>query len=698
MQAPRAKKIPYQHELHGDVRPDEYYWLRERDNPEVIAYLEDENRYYKEQMTPLEPLTEALFQAMVKRVPDVEAAVPVQLGDYFYYSRMEKALQYPIYARKRAATRAGLDTAAEEVLLDLNTMVTDGGYLDVTVQTLNDDQTLLAYLENRDGTDRYTAFVKDLRSGEMLRDQIDNVFIDESLEWDATGRYLFYIRVDHTQRPFQLWRHELGSSTDSDTLIYEETDATYGMRLSKSQSGAYLFLHTENKETFEIRYLKADEPTSEWRVFDARRANIQYDLEHWGDSFLILTNEDAPNFKLLSCPVTDTSNRARTEVIPHDLNRYLLGVHPFVDAIIVSGRENGLTELWTLSGGALSGGEQSGQALAKLTWDEPVYRVGVGSNLSFDTAEALIVYESLLTPRTTIALDLKTGAQTVLQVAEVPGEYDRAAYVQERLWATADDGTKVPLYLAYRKGTLDHGPAPLRLSGYGSYGIDRDPRFSAASLPLLDAGIVLATAQVRGGGEMGRRWYDEGKFLHKKNTFTDFVAVAKHLIARGYTTSDRIAAQGGSAGGLLMGAVANIAGTLFKVITADVPFVDVVTTMLDESIPLTTLEWDEWGNPNDPTYYAYMKSYSPYDNVEAKPYPHMLVTTGLTDPRVSYWEPAKWVARLRATKTDQNTLLMTVNMGAGHFGASGRLDALREAAEHLAFALDKIGITAAMVR
>ncbi|QSO54547.1 S9 family peptidase [Alicyclobacillus curvatus] len=688
MNTPQAKKVPYSHEIHGDVREDEYYWLRDRDNPEVISYLEAENKYYEEAMKPLQPLTDKLFQAMVNRIPEAEVKVPVQSGAYFYYSRMEKELQYPVYARKKAATRVGLESAAEEVILDLNTMAGEGEYLSVTVQRVSPDGTKLAYLENRDGTDKYTVFVKDLTSGEMYSDKIENVFIYGSLEWDASGTYLFYVTVDETQRPYQLWRHEVGQSSAQDSLLYEETDITYTLSVAKSRSGQYLFLHSENKETTEVRYLDAKKPLGALCLFDARKRGIQYELEHWGSDFLILTNEAAPNFQLLRCPVANTASTNRDNLFPYAPQRYLQEVYPFQDAVLIGGREQGLTELWIFQNGTLS----------KLSFEEELYTVSIGENRSYDTTEALIQYESLLTPKTTYAVNLLTEAKECLQVAPVPGDYDRGQYRQERLWAKASDGTSVPMFAIYQADTLSKGPAPLVLSAYGSYGINSDPHFDPMRLPLLNSGAVLVTVQVRGGSEMGRLWYEHGKFLHKRNTFTDFIAAAEELIRRGYTTKDLLAAQGGSAGGLLMGAVANLAGHLFKAMLPAVPFVDVVTTMLDATIPLTTLEWDEWGNPNDPEYYAYMKSYSPYDNVEAKEYPHMLVTTGLNDPRVAYWEPAKWVARLREQKTDDHTLLLKTNMGAGHFGSSGRVNRLKEVAANFAYVLDKIGIGAEDIR
>lgn len=678
MKPPIARKEPHPHTLHGDVRQDDYYWLRGAEKPEVIEYLEAENQYYDEVMKPLGPLTDTLYQEMVARVPADEAGVAVQDGPYYYYSRMEGAKQYPIYARKRAHDRQALESAAEEVLLDLNALATGSDFLSVTVLRTSADHQKLAYLENRDGTDRYTLLVRNIATGELLPDQVPGVFLHASLEWDKTGEYLYYTKVDETQRPYQLWRHQLGNTAD--VLLYEENDVTFSIGIGKSRSGQYLWLKSDNKETDEAYFIDLNNPEAGLHLFDARRPGIKYDVEHWNDRFLILTNQGAKNFRLMECPVSDMA--ARVDLIPYDETRYLQAVYPFREALVIAGRQDGLTQIWTYRDGNLQ----------KLSWDESIYTVDVWTNRSYDTEEALITYESFLTPEHTLGLNLRSGALQFLKAKTVPGSYDPALYHQERLWATASDGTKIPLSVVYKQGALDQGPAPLILYGYGSYGMSMDPTFSGTRLPLLDRGIVYVVAHVRGGAEMGYTWYENGKFLAKKNTFTDFVDAARDLIHRGYTAPDRLAAQGRSAGGLLMGAIVNLAPELFQVVVPGVPFVDVINTMSDATIPLTSLEWDEWGNPADPTFYAYMKSYSPYDNVEAKAYPHMLVLTGLNDPRVAYWEPAKWVARLRVTKTDSHTLLFKTHMGAGHGGSSGRYNRLKETAAEYAFILDKIGM------
>ena len=681
MKPPVARQIPHQHVLHGDVREDPYYWMKDRNNPEVIQYLEEENRYYREIMKSLENLTNEIYQAMIDRIPEKEENVPVKRGPFFYYVKKEREKQYPIFARKRASSRETLSDAAEEVILDLNQLAQKGTYLSVTEIKVSNDHRLLAYLENRDGTDRYTLFIKDLETGELFPEQIPNVFISDSVEWSNCGNYIFYITVDEQQRPYRLWRHRIGTEARHDELIYEEEDPTYNLILSKSQSGKFLFIQSKSSTTSEVRLIDADSPLSSPVIFDVRREGIEYELEHWGNHLLILTNEGALNFRLLRCPLDDFQKRE--PVIPYKESRYLEGIYPFRKTLFLVGRENGLTQIWEFNEGDLK----------LLEWDEPIYTVEILPNQSYEADEVLIVYQSCLTPKTTFSLDLSTDEKKRLQVMPIKGKYDPADYHQEQIWATAEDGVKIPINLVYRKDVPDHGPAPLILHGYGAYGICYDPLFSPYLLPLLDKGVILATAQIRGGSEMGRKWYEDGKMQKKRNTFTDFIAAAKHLIREGYTTPEKLAAKGGSAGGLLVGAVANMAGDLFKVIDAEVPFVDVLTTMLDESIPLTAQEWKEWGNPKRPEDYFYMKSYSPYDNVEAKNYPHLYVTAGLNDPRVGYWEPAKWVAKLRKMKTDQNTLVLKVYMGAGHFGSSGRLNQLKEVAESYAFVLDKIGMS-----
>lgn len=678
MKPPAAKQVPYEHILHGDIREDPYYWLKDRDNEEVIQYLEEENKYYDHIMEPLASKTEEIYNSMVARIPETEERVPVQRGSYFYYSRLEKEKQYPIFARKRAENREQLDKAEEEIILDVNKLAHEDEYLSVSERRVTADHRLLAYLENRDGSDRYTLYIKNLETGDLLEDRIPNVYLFGSVEWSRSGAYIFYITTDEHQRPFQLWRHRLGTSHKDDELVYEETDPTFTLFIQGSQSGKFIFMESHATETTEIRLIDTDLPEEAPKLVDKRKHGVLYEVEHWEDDLLILTNDGALNFQLQRCPLDNL--QVREPVVPYDENRYLQAIYPFRGALFIYGRENGLTQIWKLDNGKLE----------SFTWEEPLYTLSVPDGQDYDAKEMLIEYQSFLTPRTTLTVDLSSGNKEKLQVAPVNGSYDAGNYRQQQLWATAEDGVKIPLLMVHHKDAFASGPAPLILGGYGSYGANNDPYFDPYSIPLLDKGIVFVTAQIRGGSEMGRHWYEDGKMQKKRNSFTDFTAAASYLIEEGYTTSDQLAAQGGSAGGLLVGAAANMAPELFKVIVPEVPFVDVVTTMLDDTIPLTTLEWEEWGNPQKPEDYFYIKSYSPYDNVEKKDYPHLYITAGLNDPRVGYFEPAKWVARLRELKTDNHALVLKTNMGAGHFGASGRFNQLKEAAACFAFVLDKI--------
>lgn len=673
MKAPTVKKVPLTFELHGDVRHDDYYWLNQKENPEVIQYLEAENQYYAHSMLPHEALTKAIHEDMIARIPEAEQDVPVQRGPYFYYSREEKALDYPIYARKLASDRSKLEEAIEEITLDVNQLAKDADYIHIGGLRISPDHRLLSYLDNRDGTDISTLYIKNLSTGKVI-DHIPDVYTYGGTAWSSDGTYLFYIKSDEMQRPYQLWRHQLGNAED--TLLYEEADATFNLYLEKSQSGRFLFVASFATNTTEIRIIDAENPQQPLRLFETRRTGVELQIEHWHNKFLILTNDQALNFKLMSCPLDDFTKQEA--VIPYNESYFLTGMYPFKNALYVEGRHNGLQQIWKLENGELH----------QMKWDDPIYSVGLESGQDYETEEILVSYQSLTKPESTIRVDLATGQKDTLKETQVAGDYRPDDYVQEQVWATAPDGVKVPVLLQYKKGISM--PAPVILKAYGSYGANSDPYFSPYRLPILERGVVMAIAQVRGGSELGRSWYYDGRMKKKRNTFTDFIAAADYLVATGVTTYGQLAGLGGSAGGLLIGAVANMAGHKFKVLAPQVPFVDVLTTMLDETIPLTTGEWDEWGNPKIAADYEYMRTYSPYDNVEAKPYPHMYVTTGLNDPRVGYWEPAKWVARLRELKTDSHTLVLKTNMGAGHFGESGRFNELREQAELYGFILGKI--------
>lgn len=682
-QPPRARKIPYEHHLHGDVRSDEYYWLKERDNPEVIRYLEAENRYYQAMMQPLESFTEELYEEMRSHVMNDEMEVPAQDGPYFYYERMVADQEYPIYARKRAQSREELGPCPEEIILDVNALATKEEFLSVSLRRISPDHRFLAFLENHDGTDRYTLRIKDLQTHEFLSDTVSNVFIEQSVEWDGSGQFVYYVTVDDTQRPYRLWRHQLGFSVSEDILMYEESDNTYTLSLTKSLDGRYLFIGSKNKATSEVRFLESYKPEQPVRVFWPRETGVLYSIEHRDNEFLILTNKKKRNFELLSCSDQEFSPSACKPLVPYDDNKYLSQLYPFKDGLLIQGRQDGLTQIWIFDQ----------EQLDPLPWPETLYYVHLGPNLSASPDEVLLHYESFLTPPRTYGLNLAKRSIRILRQQAVPGGYDPMDYEQTRTWATAEDGTQIPVSMVYSRKILNrNGPHPLILYGYGSYGFSMEPFFASSRLPVLDRGVVMATAHIRGGSERGRWWYDQGKLMNKRNTFSDFISVARYLIDQGWTEPHKLAARGRSAGGLLMGAILNMAPELFQVVAPGVPFVDVVTTMLDSSIPLTTLEWDEWGDPHRPEPYHYMKSYSPYDNVESKPYPHIYLYAGLNDPRVGYFEPAKFAARMRDRKTDDHVLVLKTHMGAGHMGSSGRYAHLRELAEEYAFILDKLEV------
>jgi len=681
LKPPVAEIRPHPHILHGDVRPDDYDWLKEREKAEVIRYLEAENAYADEALRSVGASAEDLYADMLRYVQEEETEVPVKDGPYYYYSRTVKGKPYRIYARRRAHRREDLEGAVEEILLDVNHLAEGSPFYSVTEVVVSPDHRLLAFLENRTGTDRYTLRIKDLASGEILPEAIPDVFLAESLAWSKSGGDIFYLAVDETQRASRLMRHRVGS-VDADALVYEERDTTSSLTLTGSATGDYLFLCSEAKTWTEVRSLPSDRPEGEWTVVRARRPGIEYSVEDKGDGeFWVLTNEGAENFRLATCQAEGGPERPFREALPYDRDVYLEALHPFRDALLISGRAGGLAQVFVVKDGRMT----------RLPWPDALFTARVGENRSYETTEALISYESFLTPESTYALDTVSGQVHLLQRKPTSPAYDPSRYREERLWSRASDGTMIPVSLVSKVTVGGGAPSPCLLQGYGSYGLSSDPHFDPLLFPLLDRGVVFAVAHVRGGGEMGRPWYHHGKLMEKRNTFTDFVDVARDLISRGVTSPDRLAARGRSAGGLLMGAILNMAPELFRVVVAGVPFVDVVTTMLDDSIPLTSLEWDEWGDPRDAQAYAYIKSYSPYDNVQPKDYPAIYVTTGLNDPRVGYFEPAKWVAKLRATKTDANLLILKTKMGAGHMGSSDRYQRWRDLALEEAFVLDHIG-------
>jgi oligopeptidase B len=673
---PMAAARPYRLEAHGHVRTDEYYWLRDRDNPEVIRYLEDENAYTKAVMAHTEPLQERLFEEMKGRVRQNDQSVPYRQGGYFYYTRLVEGKDYPIYARKHGSLNA-----PEEILLDGNALAEGKPFFQVMGWQISSGEDLLAFSIDTMGRRIATLRFKNLRTGALLPDVIPNV--TGNMAWAEDNRTLFYTKQDSvTLRWNRIYRHELGTPASADQLVFDETDDTYNAFVFKTKSRAYVVIGSEQTLASEYLYVPAGRPAEKFRVIIPRERGHEYQVDHFGDYFYIRTNDHATNFRLMRTPIAHPGRDNWQEVIPHRADVLLEEFEIFRDHLVLSERKDGLVQLrvrpW------------NGSAEHYLDFGEPAYLAYIGANREFDTRVLRFGYTSLTTPTSTYDYDMATRQKTLLKRDEILGGFNPANYVTERLYTTARDGIRVPVSVVYRKGVAR--PAPLLLYGYGSYGSSTDPTFSSDRLSLLDRGFVYAIAHIRGGQEMGRGWYEDGKLLHKRNTFTDFIDVADDLVRRGYTAPERLFARGGSAGGLLMGAVINMRPELFKGVIAGVPFVDVMTTMLDASIPLTTSEYDEWGNPNDTTYYRYMLSYSPYDNVQRKGYPNLLVTAGLHDSQVQYFEPAKWVARLRAMKTDSNRLILRTNMEAGHGGASGRYKRWRDVAFEYAFLLDLAGL------
>jgi oligopeptidase B len=675
---PIAMTKPVQLVKHGHTRTDAYFWLRERDNPQVIAYLEAENAHTEAVMARTKPLQERLFEEIKGRIKQTDETVPYRLDDYFYYTRYEDGKDYPIHARKRGS----LD-APEEVMLDVNQMARGHTFFAVGGRQVSFGQDILAYATDSVGRRIYTIRFKNLTTGATLPDQIPAV--TGNMAWANDNRTLFYTRQDpETLRWYRIYRHVLGTDPATDRLVYQEADDTFSSFVFRTKSKAYLIIGSTHTVSSEYRFLDATRPEGGFTVIQPRERDHEYDVDHFGEHFLIRTNlGGATNFRLMRTAVTRPGKEHWEEVIGHRNDVLLEGFEIFRDHLVLVERARGLRQLrvrpW------------SGEGEHYLEFGEPAYLASPAENPSFDTPLLRYNYTSLTTPGSVYDYDMRARTRVLLKRDEILGGFDQANYQTERLAARAADGVEVPISLVYRKGVKRDGSNPLLLYGYGSYGISLDAAFNPPLISLLDRGFVYAIAHVRGGQEMGRQWYEDGKLFKKKNTFTDFIACGEFLIREGFTARERLFAQGGSAGGLLMGAVANLRPDLFAGIVAQVPFVDVVTTMLDESIPLTTSEYDEWGDPNQKDYYDYILSYSPYDNVEAKAYPNLLVMTGLHDSQVQYWEPAKWVARLRSLKTDQNRLLLKTNMAAGHGGASGRYQRYRETAFVYAFLLDLVG-------
>ena len=678
MEAPCAPRRDQQLEFHQDVRIDPWYWLRSIEDAETLEYLEAENAYTDAVMAPTENLQEALYFEMRSRIKEDDSTVPVKEGDYYYYIRFEEGGQYAIYCRKRLS----LDSP-EEVLLDANQLAEGQDFLRVGVFENSPDHQWLAYSLDTDGSEQYTIQVKNLTDGELLEETIPNTYY--SLEWTNDSRSFFYSLLDEHHRPVKIYHHRLGEDPANDRLVYEERDERFFVGVGKSLSKRFIYVASGGNNMSEWHFLDADQPDGPLTLIAPRRPDFEYDVEDHGDRFLVRHNGDgARDFKVSQAPIATPSEDHWTDFIAHQPGRPVLGIHAFQDYLAVEYRADGLPQVEIMG---LEDGDTH-----QIAVDDAVYSLRAMPGREWDSAQLRYSYASLTTPPTVYDYDMATQEREFKKQTEVLGEFDSANYRSRRLLAPARDGTLVPISLLFHQDTPLDGSAPLYLYGYGSYGIIMETDFGSARLSLVDRGFIFAIAHIRGGMEMGWDWYEQGKLLNKMNTFTDFIDCARFLIDEGYTTRGNIAAAGGSAGGMLMGAVANMEPDLFRAVVAHVPFVDVLNTMLDDTLPLTTMEYNEWGNPNERQYYDYIKSYSPYDNVAPQDYPNMLITGGISDPRVTYWEPAKWAAKLRATGTGDNLLLLKIHMDSGHAGASGRFDRLKEVALEYAFVLWVFGL------
>ena len=680
VEAPIAKKVPKELIKHDDVRIDDYYWMNDREDEAVISHLKQENTYYAQMTEHTKDFQTKLFEEMKARIKEDDSSVPYKHNGYWYITKYETGKEYPIYSRKKDT----LDAAAE-ILFDCNELAKGHEFFNMSSFSISPDNKLAAFSIDTVSRRKYTLQIKNLESGQVLVDKVDNT--TGNAVWADDNKTLFYCKQnDLTLRSDKIFRHTMGNQGD-DTLIFNETDETFGTSVYKSKSKKYIIIVSYSTLTMEFQTLRADDPNGEFKVFHPRTRGLDYAISHYGNDFYVITNKDeATNFKLMKVTEGDTSADNWTEFIPHREDVLLEGIDIFKEYYVLSERKNGLNELKIVKWGESDG--------YYLPFESETYTANVGTNPDFDSKVLRYSFNSMTTPGSVIDFNMETKEKEVKKEQEVlGGKFDKNNYVEKRVWATASDGVKIPMSLVYHKNTKIDANTPVLQYAYGSYGHTIDPYFSTVRLSLLDRGFVYALAHIRGGQYLGRPWYEDGKLLKKKNTFTDFIDCSKFLIENQYTSANHMYAMGGSAGGLLMGAIVNISPETYNGVVASVPFVDVITTMLDESIPLTTGEFDEWGNPNEKEYYDYMKSYSPYDNVTSKAYPHMLVITGLHDSQVQYFEPAKWVAKLRELKTDDKLLLFDINMDAGHGGASGRFEALKEVAKEYAFILDLEGKT-----
>jgi oligopeptidase B len=672
---PVAKKVPHTHIEHGIERQDPYFWMRDRENPEVTAYLNAENAYREFIMKGTEDLQETIYQEIFSRIKQDDQSVPYMLNGFLYYTRFEKGGEYPIYCRKK-----GGESGLEEIMLNVNELARDHAFYQIGGLNISPDNQKLAFAVDTVGRRIYTIHIKDLTTGKWYDDQLP--YATGSSAWGADSHTLFYTQKDPlTLRSNKIFRHKIGNPMGTETLVFEEQDETFSTFVYTTKSREFVVIGSQSTLSSEFQVLNANNPMGDFQVFQPRQRDLEYGISHFNDHWYIRTNaQGATNFKLMKCPVNNTGLSNWTDVIPHRKDVLFEGMELFREFLVLEERSNGLTNI------RITRWDNNEEHF--LDFGEETYSAGTGTNMDFDTKVLRYGYTSLTTPASVFDYDMETRTKTLKKQQEIVGGYDSTQYESKRLWAKAADGKEVPISLVYKKGIKLNGDNPLLLYGYGSYGAIIDPGFSLSRLSLLDRGFIFAIAHIRGGEYLGRPWYEDGKLLQKKNTFTDFIACGEHLISLGYTRPAKLFAMGGSAGGLLMGAVVNMRPDLFRGIVAQVPFVDVVTTMFDDQIPLTTGEYDEWGNPSDQIYFEYMLSYSPYDNVVAQNYPAMLITAGFHDSQVQYWEPAKWIARLRELRTNKEPLLLYCNMETGHGGASGRFKAIRETAMEYAFLID----------
>ncbi len=680
---PIAAKNPHTITQHGVTRIDEYYWMRDRENPEALQYLQAENEYLEEVLQHIGPLREQLFEEMKGRIKETDETVPEKIGDYLYYKRHVKGKQYPIHCRKK-----NLTSAPEEILLDQNELAEGYEFCSVSALAVSPDGTKLAYSVDLEGAEVYTVHVKDLETGSLYPESIQrtsgSVYLSLGVEWANDNQTIFYVKLDEYHRADKLYRHVLGTDPIDDVLVFHEKDDTFSLSMFKTRSEKFIMTYHYNTLSQEMRFISPDEPEAELTILQARKAGHEYYATHHDDSFFIITNDHAPNFRLMKTLVLKPGMSNWREVLPHREDILVEHIDTFKDFIVLHERQRGLRQLRISKTDGVTD-------VRYVQFPDPTYEAYVDANFEYDTNILRLSYSSLVTPYSTVDYHMDTGEWELKKEVEIPSGYDKTQYITEYIHAVAPDGKQVPISIVYKKGLMRDGNNPVMLYGYGAYGGSSEASFNTSLFSILDRGFIFAIGHIRGGSELGRAWYEEGKLFNKKNTFTDFIACAEHLIKEGFTSSEKLAIIGGSAGGLLVGTCMVMRPDLFKVVICKVPFLDVITSMSDPTIPLTTLEYDQWGNPQeDKEAFEYMLSYSPYDNIKPVEYPHLLLTTGYNDPRVAYWEPAKFLARIRDAKKGDNLVLLQTNFSAGHAGASGRYDFLKENVLDFAFLIDRL--------